>query len=127
MYIDLNIVRAGAVEHPSEWAFCGYNEIQVPPQRYTLIDRKQLMTVLGIDNSEGFGKIYKGWVDAALTRDNNVREDRWTQSIAVGGKDFVEMVKDRLGYKAIGRKVSGLDGDFELKENISPYRAGFQG
>jgi putative transposase len=127
VYIDLNIVRAGAVEHPSEWAFCGYNEIQVPPQRYTLIDRKQLMTVLGIDNSEGFGKIYKGWVDAALTRDNNVREDRWTQSIAVGGKDFVEMVKDRLGYKAIGRKVSGLDGDFELKENISPYRAGFQG
>ena len=85
------------------------------------------MTVLGIDNSEGFGKIYKGWVDAVLTRDSNVREDRWTQSIAVGGKDFVEMVKDRLGYKAIGRKVSGMDGDFELKENISPYRTGFQG
>jgi len=37
------------------------------------------------------------------------------------------MVKDRLGYKAIGRKVSGMDGDFELKENISPYRTGFQG
>jgi hypothetical protein len=31
------------------------------------------------------------------------------------------MVKDRIGYKAIGRKVSGTDGEFVLKENISPY------
>ena len=121
------MVRAGTVEHPSEWAFCGYTEIQAPPQRYTLIDRKQLMTLLGIDNSEGFGEIYKGWVEAVLERGNNVCEDRWTQSIAVGGQGFVEMVKDRLGYKAIGRKVSGTDGNFELKENISPYRAGFPG
>ena len=28
VYIDLNIVRAGVVEHPSKWSFCGYNEIQ---------------------------------------------------------------------------------------------------
>ena len=30
VYIDLNMVRAGIVEHPSEWLFCGYNEIQKP-------------------------------------------------------------------------------------------------
>ena len=27
-YIDLNMVRAGVVNHPSEWNFGGYNEIQ---------------------------------------------------------------------------------------------------
>jgi hypothetical protein len=37
------------------------------------------------------------------------------------------MVKDKLGYRAIGRKVSETDGDFELKENVSPYRVGFMG
>ena len=26
-YIDMNMFRAGVVEHPKEWAFCGYNEI----------------------------------------------------------------------------------------------------
>ncbi len=26
-YIDLNMVRNGVVSHPSEWYFCGYNEI----------------------------------------------------------------------------------------------------
>ena len=27
VYLDLNIVRAGVVGHPSEWPFCGYHEI----------------------------------------------------------------------------------------------------
>jgi len=127
VYIDLNMVRAGAVKHPSEWPFCGYNEIQVPPQRYRLIDRKLLMTLLGIDNSKEFSKTYNGWVEAVIKEGNNIREKKWTQGIAVGGKEFVEMVKDRLGYKAIGRKISGADGDFELKENVSPYGVSFTG
>ena len=84
------------------------------------------MALLGIDNSEGFSNIYKGWVESVLKRNKNFREDKWTQSIAVGGKNFVEIVKDKLGYKAIGRKVSVTDGDFELKENISSYRPDFQ-
>jgi Transposase IS200 like len=29
-YIDMNMVRAGVVEHPGQWKFCGYNEIQNP-------------------------------------------------------------------------------------------------
>jgi len=125
VYIDLNMVRAGAVKHPSEWTFCGYNELQAPPKRYTLIDRKQLMTLLGINNNERFIKSYKKSVNAIIERNSNIREGRWTQSIAVGDKDFVETVKKRLGYKAIGRKVSGVGIDFELKENVSPYRTGF--
>jgi len=24
----MNMVRAGVVEHPTQWEFCGYNEIQ---------------------------------------------------------------------------------------------------
>ena len=29
VYIDLNMVRAGVVAHPSEWDYGGYNEIRV--------------------------------------------------------------------------------------------------
>lgn len=43
VYVDLNMVRAGVVTHPSEWPFCGYNEIQKPRQRYSLIDFEGLM------------------------------------------------------------------------------------
>ena len=36
-YIDLNMVRAGVVDHPSEWPYCGYNEIQKPRRKNILL------------------------------------------------------------------------------------------
>jgi len=127
VYIDLNMVRTGVVKHPSEWPFCGYNEIRAPSKRYSLIDRKRLMTLLGIDDSDRLSEAYKGWVGDALDRNDISRKAKWTQSIAVGNKYFVEQVKDKLGFKAIGRKVTGTGDDFELKENVSPYRVNFTG
>src|SRR4030067_2774869 len=50
VYVDLNMVRAGVVNHPSEWSFCGYNEIQNPRQRYSIIDHEGLMELLDISN-----------------------------------------------------------------------------
>ncbi len=34
VYIDLNMIRAGVVNHPSMWPFCGYNEIRKPRKKY---------------------------------------------------------------------------------------------
>jgi putative transposase len=47
-YVDLNMVRAGVVSHPSEWPFCGYNEIQSPRQRYSLINDESLKLLMGL-------------------------------------------------------------------------------
>lgn len=33
-YIEMNMVRAGVVRHPSEWAWCGYNEVVGSRKRY---------------------------------------------------------------------------------------------
>ena len=33
VYIDLNMIRAGVVNHPSMWPFCGYNEVQNPGRK----------------------------------------------------------------------------------------------
>jgi hypothetical protein len=38
VYFDLNMVRAGVVEHPVNWLNSGYREIQQPPKRYAVID-----------------------------------------------------------------------------------------
>jgi REP element-mobilizing transposase RayT len=48
VYIDLNMVRAGVVDHPKDCAFGGYYEIQEPKQRYAIIDREMLCHLLGI-------------------------------------------------------------------------------
>gem|GEM_PF-5338426 len=52
VYMDLNMVRAGAVKHPSEWDTCGYNEIQSPKKRYGLIDHNCLVELLGLTSME---------------------------------------------------------------------------
>ncbi len=45
-YVDMNMVRAGAVDHPSQWRWCGYQETVGLRQRYRLIDRGALMIAL---------------------------------------------------------------------------------
>jgi len=127
VYIDLNMVRAGIVRHPSQWPFCGYNEIQEPSQRYSLIDRRRLMELFGIDDSDRLSEVYKGWLEDALSKDGHAREEKWTQSIAVGSKFFVEKVKDDLGFKAIGRKVVSTGDVYELKEKEASYSSDFDG
>jgi hypothetical protein len=36
--MDLNMVRAGVVNHPENWAHGGYQEIQNTPKRYRIIN-----------------------------------------------------------------------------------------
>ena len=48
-YIDLNVVRAGVVDHPSQWPFGAYNEIQKPRRKNALIDYDKLKELLGTD------------------------------------------------------------------------------
>ncbi|MBW2072302.1 MAG: hypothetical protein JRI89_13745 [Deltaproteobacteria bacterium] len=43
VYIDLNMVRAGVVNHPSQWSFCGYREIQEPRRKCAPIAYERLM------------------------------------------------------------------------------------
>lgn len=127
VYIDMNMVRAGVVGHPSEWPFCGYNEIMNPPERYVLINRKRLCDLLGVDSSESLSETYKSWIEGALRKGGSGREGKWSESIAVGAKAFVQNVKDRLGVRAIGRRIVANDDGHELKEPARSYGPHFGG
>ncbi len=105
VYIDLNMVRAGVVDHPPEWLFCGYNEIQEPKRKNILIDYPRLAELLGFDSYDEVKYYHKKWVDDFLGNGKNVRDDKWTKSIAVGNRSFVERVKSLMGVLAIGEKV----------------------
>lgn len=53
-YIDLNMVRAEAVAHPSEWPAGGYIELQQPRKRYSIIDRRALRELLRMPSDGEF-------------------------------------------------------------------------
>lgn len=116
VYIHLNMIRAGVVEHPSQWPFCGHNEIRNPPGRYSLIDRPRLMRLLGMDDSDQLSETYERWTKDALGRNGHFRDGKWSESIAVGTKSFVEKTKERCGIRALGRQVVKTSDVYELKE-----------
>jgi len=66
VYIDLNMVRSGVVSHPSEYKASGYNELQNPPERYSIIDRKRLLEFLGFKKIGDFQRSHRQWVEEAL-------------------------------------------------------------
>lgn len=125
VYIDLNMVQAGVVNHPSEWPFSGYGEIQEPRQRYALIDYEKLQHLLGIEVYDQLKDTHRRWVEESLTSRTNGREHKWTESIALGSRHFVEDTKAKLGVKASGRALREADGVYELREPHSCYGADF--
>jgi len=125
VYIDLNMVRAGVVRHPSDWKYNGYNEIINPAERYGLIDQNALLTILGQSNRETLIQTYSQVLDETIRNNSLRRQEAWTESIAVGDEAFISETKRRLASKGIGREVQEKDGMYELREPTLPYIAHF--
>ena len=119
------MVRAGAVQHPSKWSLGGYNKICQPKERYSIINRNALINILGMEDESQLQKYYKRQIEDVIKKESISRESKWMGIIAVGGRQFVETTKNRLGIKATGRKIVREDGVYDLRENQEPYRAVF--
>jgi putative transposase len=121
VYIDLNMVRAGVVSHPVEWAHNGYDEIQKPPEWYAVIDLQELTTLCGFTELGDFQRAHRQWVEEALESQPAARDDRWSEAIVVGSLAFVEKVKGELGVKALHREFEQLGGGYALREPSGAY------
>jgi hypothetical protein len=53
----------------------------------------RLSELCGFDDIRDFQKAHREWVEAGSSRDTAGRDDRWSESIAVGSEGFVEQVK----------------------------------
>ena len=120
VYVDLNMVRAGVVQHPAEWAVGGYPEIQQERERYRIVDREALAEALGMEVTE-LTKTHRDWVETALRESRRGREPQWTESIAVGSRSFVEQVQRELGGRGRHREVEQAGEDFLLREPAEAY------
>ena len=81
-----------------------------------MINYRRLMKLLNIQTVEKLKKSHIGWIEEALRSGRNVRESKWVQSVAVGGKEFVEMTKENLAYQVKDRSVSRRGEVYQLRE-----------
>ena len=52
---------------------------------------------------------------------NHVHESKWTESIAVGSRAFVEQTKEQLGVRPRRRSIIAEEGTYELREPETPH------
>ena len=81
--------------------------------------------MLGIRDEDQLSAYHCNWVEEILQNGLNHRDSKWTESIAVGDKEFVMQTKAKLEIRAIGRREAKNDEGYELKEAQSPYNSAF--
>ncbi len=118
LYIDLNMNRAGAVDHPKDWKHCGYHEIIQPKQRYRLIAAKELARLMGMPDGFDFSEHYSGWIDNAIRKGNLSRNEIWSVELAVESQNFVDMLRLKMGAMPRESPVSANEGfdDYGVEE-----------
>ena len=123
-YVSLNMVRAGVVAHPSEWRWCGDDELTGRRSRYRLLSKERLLESLELPSMAAFQGLYSEGIDDLLARRMFAREAVWTEALAVGDRLFVESAAKSVGHR---RRVTYSDagtatpGTFSVRETSSAY------
>lgn len=98
---------------------------QTPRRKNALIDHDRVREILGLKSYALQKQHCKGWIEEALRKGKNVRGSKWTKSVAVGDKSFVERVKVDIGAFAIGKKIRKTGDVYHLREDSAACRANF--
>jgi REP-associated tyrosine transposase len=61
----------------------------------------------------------------AINGEKTLKDDLWSQAVAVGSLEFVEQVKSELGLKAKYRKLEETRDAYVLREQSAAYSAHF--
>lgn len=89
-YVSLNMVRAGVVDDPADWRWCGHDELNGQRSRYTILSLERLLQSLDMPSRESFQAVYDSGLSELILRRKLEREAAWTEALAVGDRVFVE-------------------------------------
>ena len=120
-YIDLNMVRARRVEHPVDWRESGYFEALHPKKRGGRIDPKKLCELLGFDTPAQLQLARDAWIAALLDANELQRQAYWTESVAVGNREYAFFMKRALGSSSPGRYPRSEGDCYSLREDGACY------
>ncbi len=76
-----------------------------------------------IDNLDELRVSHYSWIEEKLKQNNNDRDSKWTESICVGNKSFLKIIKEKLGYRARGRSIveDKISSTYQLREPKAIY------
>lgn len=83
------------------------------------------MELLGTDDYDQVKRDHQRWAGELLCNSTG-RDDKWTRSIAVGNKEFVDNVKSRLGVLVKGRDATETAEGYQLRDPAEYYMPHFE-
>lgn len=125
-YIDLNMMRAGVVEHPVRWGYGGYAEIQSSRERYGRIEYTRLLDLLRLQSIDKLQMSREIAIAEALRECWLQRNPIWTESVADGSEQYLEQVKETLEIRQSGRRLIEVGGEPCLWEPAFPLYGIFE-
>jgi putative transposase len=93
-YVSLNMVRAGVVPQPSQWAWCGDDELMGTRSRYRILDTARMLENLELDDLSEFRRLYEEGIRDQIQRRMLRRDPTWTRALAVGDRVFVQQIAE---------------------------------
>ena len=121
LYIELNMVRCGAVRHPRDWPWVGYHEIMGHRKRYRLLDLERLCWRFGCGSLAEVQKQIELGIQEKIVRGELRRVAHWTQSLGVGSREFLERFQGQMFTRLETQIEEETDGIFVLREEPTPY------
>jgi|SRR5215831_13365788 len=110
------MVRAGVVAHPGRWPWCSYSEWAGLRRRYTVVDQRESLAILGGGDLAAFRNNYESLIRLRIEKDLLAREPQWTESIAVGSRGFVEEVAQSVSCRQHLDLAPAGEGGWVLRE-----------
>lgn len=119
-YIDLNMVRAGAVRNPIDWPHSGYADLARNGAE-GLCDTDSLLELTGYECLDTFIRDRHSW--CAPDNREHTRADYWSAALAVGSSEFLRRFHDRLSPIRRRRRAvaTQADGTNALMEPEASY------
>jgi putative transposase len=96
LYVDVNMVRAGAVGHPREWDWTAWGELLGERRRNRVIDLDAVVELAGARDLASFREHYAQAVSDRLRIGVGGREPYWSESVAVGANGYVDGIQREL-------------------------------
>jgi putative transposase len=95
-YVELNMVRCGAVAHPRQWEWSGYGELMGGRKRNRLLNLEKLLELVRASTVEEFRAHFTASLEQAIINGELRRQEKWATGIAIGCQDFVERIQQRI-------------------------------
>ena len=86
-----------------------------------MLEIDRLVELLGLSDRRHLAEIHRQRIDEAIRARRLIREEIWTESIAIGSEDFLREIASRIKTRIKLKIAKTKDGSWYVREDLTRY------